>query len=339
MTPRKVENIALKHSALDPLEVEVVSKVAEIYESLEGEYVDQFETSLAAWAGFEWAVVGSSETGAASVMAGALELKPGDEVIVSPAIASWLLSALIHAGIVPVFADFASGQFMVAAEAVEKNLGKRTRGILISFPFGHPEDISAIHTIAQDVGLPLIVEVTESLGSSLGTKSVYRYADIAILSLREEDSALSTGEGGVLFIRDAPTAKKAKSYARFSDLDGMNHGINQKLSEVQCALGLYRLGGLDVQLDNRQRILTDLADRMTRNGIAIKGLADGCKRGKFIVAHKGQSLEAFGAQVRQLTLAVNLPVIRDYPVADCPEAHSMAREWCGVIPIPQEIIL
>ncbi len=310
-------------------EAAIVAKAAAHRRCSKSRHVDRFETELAAWAGFERAVVTSSETGAASVMIGALGLEPGDEIIVSPVIPAWLLFALLHAGLVPVFADFAPGRFTVATDAAEAKLTGRTRALLVALPFGHPEDMSTLHALAKAANVPLIFEISESLGASFRNKPAHSDVDIAVLSLREGHSALSTGEGGALFFRAPSLAEKAKSYARFSDLDGVHLGINQKLSEVQAALGRHRLEMLDATLALRQSRLAELAERVSRSGLVVIEPAVTSKRGTCVVAARTAALSAFGAQARPMSLAIDLPASRGMPV-DCPQARSAARRWCGV---------
>jgi dTDP-4-amino-4,6-dideoxygalactose transaminase len=196
-------------------------------------------------------------------------------------------------------------------------------------PFGHAEDLSDLHKSTLAADLPLILEMTDALGASLLGRTVHKPVDIAILSLREGQSPLSTGEGGALLFRNPLQAAKAKSYARFSDLDGINLGINQKLSEPQAALGIHRLATLQARLDSRQVLLRGIADRLVDAGAEL--IATAGDRGAYVVVRRQSTFRISGIHLAPLTLSFRLPVVRGLE-ARCPEAIRRAHDWCGAVP-------
>ncbi|QDX31011.1 DegT/DnrJ/EryC1/StrS aminotransferase family protein [Dickeya poaceiphila] len=209
--------------------------------------VSAFEAALAEFACFSRCVTTSSETGTVSVMIGALDFQPGDEVIVSPDVSDWVISALLHAGIALALIDYAPDSLRLNLATLRKKVNSRTRAVLISSHFDCRQDFSALHDLCREQHLFSLLEITPLL--TLNPQLPQRCAgfDMAFLSLREGSSAMSTGEGGAIFYRRQDWGTRAKSYSQFSDLDGIHLGVNHKLSGIQCALGQVRLNTLGLQ--------------------------------------------------------------------------------------------
>lgn len=204
--------------------------------------VSQFEQQLAAWTGFTCCVTASTETGAVSVMLGALGLVAGDELIVSADLPDWVLSPLVHAGLqlkVPAW------QQPLNADAVAALFSERTRALFVTPAADEDGLLSTLAAVCRQRQIACI-RLLSTLPAA-ATEPGVQAADIGVFSLKEGASALSTGEGGALLFRCQAWGEKAKSYAQFSDLDGIHTGVNHKLSGVQCALGLVRLRHLTAQ--------------------------------------------------------------------------------------------
>ncbi|WCG83755.1 DegT/DnrJ/EryC1/StrS family aminotransferase [Pectobacterium sp. A5351] len=206
--------------------------------------VARFESELADWAGFAACVGTSSDTGGVSVMLGALDFRPGDEVIVGPDVPAWVTSPLVHAGLIPVAADYEPGTLRVQLAAFEQHFSERTRAVLVSSSFLYRQDIAHVIEMSRARQLVTIVELTASIDTMLDHRQIAEGFDIGLLSLREGDSAISTGEGGAVFFRHREWGRRAKSYSQFSDLDGIHVGVNHKISGIQCAVGRLRLQAL-----------------------------------------------------------------------------------------------
>ncbi|MEQ9918641.1 DegT/DnrJ/EryC1/StrS family aminotransferase [Pectobacterium aroidearum] len=206
--------------------------------------VARFESELADWAGFATCVGTSSDTGGVSVMLGALDFRPGDEVIVGPDVPAWVTSPLVHAGLIPVAADYEPGTLRVQLASFEQHFSERTRAVLVSSSFLYRQDIAHIIGMSRARQLVTIVELTASVDTMLDHRQIAERFDIGLLSLREGDSAISTGEGGAVLFRHREWGRRAKSYSQFSDLDGIHVGVNHKISGIQCAVGRLRLQAL-----------------------------------------------------------------------------------------------
>lgn len=285
-----------------------------------------FEKELAAWTGFAHSVGASSDTGCVSVMLGALGFRSGDEIIVSPDVPPWVIAPLLHAGLTLGVADYEPGTLRVCTASLARQIGSKTRALLVSSPFGFQQDFSALLALGRSKRVVTIIEMTETLGVTVDKRRIYDGFDIGLLSLKEGHSDLSTGEGGALLFRSPQWAQRAKSYSQFSDLDGLNPGVNHKLSGIQCAVGRLRIKALTARIvgyrDSAYRISTYCQQR----GVSLLARPAGRMAGRAVVADKAAA-DAAGIPWREL------PLLTHYlaPLANlAPEAARMAQAWCGM---------
>jgi perosamine synthetase len=310
-------------------EVDLVLAVAGLYHGTEGRFVDGFEAALAQMFDVPAAVVASSDCGAVSVLIGALGLIPGGEVILPATAEPWLIFPWLRAGLQPVFTDFAENVLCPGAPEIEAVVSKRTRIVVASPPWGYPWDLCGLSELTRRLRLPLVVDLSQSFGTDTGMGSPLGMADIGILSLRADQSTISTGEGGALLFAERKLAARAKSYARFSDLDAIQLGINQKMSEPQAALGSGRLAKFSGWLDQQRSRADALEATLIANDVSTyPGLTYGRRNGAFVIARAGAALDALGLKTRHLTLAIDTPAAAN--AAPCPHVRKAARTWQAV---------
>lgn len=186
----------------------------------------RYESDLAEAFAVNEAVAVSSDSATVTVLCGALSLTPGDEVIVSPDVAPWVLGALRQAQITPI------------TDGIHA-MSPRTRAIIyVLHASVTAKDLKALRERAQRRAVPLVLDFGPIVGPA--ARNPAQKTDIALFATGEGMS-LSTGEGGVLLFHDSDLAEAARTYAQFGRLDGIRSGVNHKLSPVQAALGRLRL--------------------------------------------------------------------------------------------------
>ncbi|MBD8555175.1 DegT/DnrJ/EryC1/StrS aminotransferase family protein [Rhizobium sp. CFBP 8762] len=317
---------------LDQIGLQAVVEMSAFYGEIEGEQIDVFEGVLASLTGFERCVATSSESGAISVMIGALGLQPGDRVIVSPALCYRNIFALLHAGIELIYTDFSPTSFLPNLEEIAERLLSSVKAVIVSLPWGYPESLAGLRSLTSANLVPLVLDITNFLGPLMATPRLAADCDVAVLSMAEGRSDLSLGEGGAIFFRDVTLAAKAKSYTRFSDLDGVHLGINQKLSPVQATFGLERLKALPKELSIHQQDLCALSENISTKGIAVlcpSSSLNGIVGGAVVACRAAVANWSGECQFAYLELSNRLPTLRQF-ARDCPNAHATAARWCGV---------
>jgi dTDP-4-amino-4,6-dideoxygalactose transaminase len=233
-----------------------------------GPLVEEFESALEKIAGAPCISV-SSGTAALHCAYAAIGLGPGDEVITPPItfVATQATAALFGATI--VFADVQPDTANIDPQAVEAAITSRTKAIVAVDYAGHPADLDELRAIADRHGIYLIEDAAHSIGSIYKGRPVGSIADITAFSFFPTKN-LTTGEGGAVSSIHPELLEKAKRFSRqglvrnpreFKINDqGPWHqevhafGLNYRLPDILCALGLSQLKRLGESKDKKSAI-------------------------------------------------------------------------------------
>lgn len=220
-----------------------------------GPLVEQFEAEIEKITGSS-AVSVNSGTAALHCAYAAINLEKGDEVITPPItfIATQATAAFFGAKI--VFADVMDDTGNIDPESVEEKITSNTKAIVAVDFAGHPADMHELRKIADKYGLYLLEDASHSLGSVYHGKSVGTLADITTFSFFPTKN-ITTAEGGAICSQDIKLLKSAKRFARQGVIrsiddfklepDGPwhqevhNFGLNYRLPDVLCALGISQI--------------------------------------------------------------------------------------------------
>ena len=232
-----------------------------------GPKVDEFEAALAAAAGTEHAVVVANGTAALHAAMFALEIGPGDEVVVPSLTFAATANAVLYQGGAPVFADVEPGTLLLDPASVASRITSRTRAIAAVDYAGQPCDYAALRELAQSRGLRLVADACHALGATLGDRPVGSLADLSTFSFHPV-KPITTAEGGAITTDDEDLAhrlrlfrnhgittdhrQRAASGSWFYEM--VDLGYNYRLSDLHCALGLAQVRRLDEFTQRRQAI-------------------------------------------------------------------------------------
>jgi len=240
---------------------------------INGPEVARFEEELAAFCGANYALGCSSGTDALLLALMALDLQPGDEVIVPDFtfIATAEMVALL--GGVPVFADVCADTLNIDPRSVESRTSSRTRGIIAVSIFGQCADFDALHEVAQRKGLWLVEDGAQSFGATYHGRYSCTLTDIATTSFFPAKPLGCYGDGGAVFTRDKMLADKVRLLLNHGSQKRYFHervGINGRLDALQAAILRVKLRHFRDEL----RLRGELADCYTdlfkgRPGIAV----------------------------------------------------------------------
>jgi dTDP-4-amino-4,6-dideoxygalactose transaminase len=235
-----------------------------------GPLVEKFEFELEKTVGAKCAVV-SSGTAALHCAFAAIDLKPGDEVITPPItfIATQATAALSGASI--VFADVLDDTANIDPTAVEAAISRKTKAIVAVDYAGHPADLSELRSIADKYGIYLIEDASHSLGSKYKGQPVGSIADLTTFSFFPTKN-ITSGEGGAIASKNQDLLSKAKRFGRqgmvknhdemLLEIDGPWHqevhkfGLNYRLPDVLCALGISQLSRIQEFKKNRAELFS-----------------------------------------------------------------------------------
>ena len=241
-----------------------------------GPLVEEFEAALERVVGAPCISV-SSGTAALHCAYAAIGLAPGDEVITPPItfIATQATAALFGATI--VFADVQTDTANIDPQAVAAAITPRTKAIVAVDYAGHPADLDELRAIADRNGIYLIEDAAHSIGSMYKGRQVGTIADITTFSFFPTKN-MTTGEGGAIASTHPELLERAKSFSRqglvrnpskFKIRDqGPWHqevhefGLNYRLPDILCALGISQLKRLDEFKDKKREIFKNYLIRL-----------------------------------------------------------------------------
>ncbi len=188
----------------------------------------RFEQEFAARMGVKYALAVTSGTAALQCAMAALEIGPGDEVILP----SWTwhscFNAIVLAGALPVCAEI-DESFNLDPEDIERHITPRTKVILAAHLQGNPCHLDRMLEIARKHRLRVLEDCAQSVGASYHGRPVGSVGDIGIYSL-QMNKTITSGEGGAVVSSDPALFERA---ARFHDLGGLRAPHEQALGKAQ----------------------------------------------------------------------------------------------------------
>lgn len=152
----------------------------------------EFECEFAGFAGARYAVALANGTVALDVALKALEVGPGDEVVVTPRTFLASVSSVVTAGAVPVFAELDRDTQNITAETVAAKLSPRTRAVICVHLAGMPCDMDPIMELAREHGLAVIEDCAQAHGARYALQGAFsreyrRYWLLVLLPGQDHD--------------------------------------------------------------------------------------------------------------------------------------------------------
>ena len=215
---------------------------------------------------------------------GAIDINPGDEIILSPWTMSACAASILHWGAIPIFADIESKTFNIDPLSIEKNISKKTKAILAIDIFGHSCNIDRIKQIAQKYNLKIITDSAQAPGSENNGRVTGTIGDIGGFSLNYHKH-IHTGEGGIVVTNNDYYADRirlirnhAESVSKDSDINNYANliGYNFRLGEIESAIGIEQLKKLDILVERKRENAKQLNDNLSNlKGIQTPIVRDG----------------------------------------------------------------
>lgn len=235
----------------------------------QGALTQDFESGFKSYLGARHAIAVTNGTAALHMACMALDLGPGDEVIVPSLTFVATANAVRYTGATPIFADITSDiDLNISPQDIQQRITDRTRAIMVVHYGGYPCDMPRIMEIAKSHGLYVIEDAAHAVGSELENRRMGTWGDIGCFSFFSNKN-LTTGEGGMVVTNHDDIAEKLRLFRSHGmtsltwdrhrghawSYDVVALGYNYRIDEIRAALGLVQLGKLD-QYNARRRFLT-----------------------------------------------------------------------------------
>jgi len=224
-----------------------------------GPRVKEFQEEFAAFVGARHGLCVSNGTVSLEIALRAMEIGPGDEVIVPPYTFVATASSVLSAGATPVFADIDVDNFnCIDPSSVKAAITPRTKAIIPVHMAGCPADMDPIMALAEKQGLFILEDAAQAHGAEYKGRKVGSIGHVASFSFQETKN-LSAGEGGILTTNSAELWEKCWTVHNTGRVPGgawYQHefpGSNHRMTEWQAAILLGQLVRLPEQMETRDR--------------------------------------------------------------------------------------
>jgi dTDP-4-amino-4,6-dideoxygalactose transaminase len=248
---------------------------------VQGPRVAGFEAALAERIGVPHVVALTNCTAALQLGLMAVDVRPGDLVLITAY--SWIstANAVELCGAQPVFVDIDPQTFNMCSAALERRLGelrkvgehaRRLKAVIPVHAFGQMADMDAIGALAKSAGLPVIEDAACAIGATWGGKQAGTLGTLGCFSFHPR-KAITTGEGGAVTCHDVQIANRVRSLRNHGldptapSADFVMPGFNTRMTEMQGAIGVTQLKKLDRIVAARRKLAAKYDALFAKSGI------------------------------------------------------------------------
>jgi len=250
-----------------------------------GEEIQNLEIEVANYFNVKHCVALNSWTSGLIAAVGAIEIEPGDEIIVTPWTMVASATAILHWNAIPVFVDIDHNTFNIDPNKIEGAITSKTKAILYADIFGQSGDIDKIMKIAKRNNLKVISDTAQSPGALYKGKFAGTLADIGGFSLNYHKH-IHCGEGGLVVTNSDHLANRVRLIRNHGEAvlktnnakDLANIiGHNFRLGEIESAIARQQLKKLEKFISTRQKAAERLKKGLkSLNGLKLPFIMNNC---------------------------------------------------------------
>jgi dTDP-4-amino-4,6-dideoxygalactose transaminase len=248
-------------------------EIAEVADSLRsgwvttGPKVKRFEQEFAAYVGAKHAVAVNSCTAALHTSLAALNIGPGDEVILPTLTFCATANVVVHLGATPVIVDV-DQNFQMSAEAVSRAIKPCTKAVIPVHYGGQACSLREIHAIVDAYDIPVIEDAAHAAGAEYEGSKIGSHGRAVCFSFYAIKN-MTTGEGGMITTNDDNLAQRLRllslhgmsrdAWKRYTEAGSwyyeiLEPGYKYNMTDIQASLGIHQLRRLDGFTRRRQQI-------------------------------------------------------------------------------------
>lgn len=244
-----------------------------------GQVTEQFEEQFARLVGARHAIAVTNGTASLHLACRALEIGPGDEVIVPSLTFVATSNAILYVGATPIFVDIdGEDNLNISAKTIESAITPRTRAIMVMHYGGYPCDMPAIVELAQRHNLYIIEDAAHAPGAEINGRKMGTWGHIASFSFFPNKN-MTTAEGGMLTTDDDKFAQKIRTLRSHGmttltwdrhrghawSYDVVDLGYNYRIDELRSAIGCEQLKKLENNNARRNKLTSYYRDLLAEH--------------------------------------------------------------------------
>ena len=236
-----------------------------------GEQVAQFEAEVAKYIGVNHAIGVNSGSAALNLALQALNIGPGDEVIVPANTYIATIFAVSHCGATPVFVDH-DAYYNIDPDLVEKAITPKTKAVIPVHLYGQPCNMNRILDIAKLNNIFVVEDCAQAFGAEYYGKKVGSMGDLAAVSFYPGKNLGAYGDGGIVLTNNKEINDKLQMLRNDGQVEKYKHeivGWNERLDSIQAAILSVKLKYIDEWNQKRAWIAETYTDLIQENELPI----------------------------------------------------------------------
>ncbi len=256
--------ITLSRPQIGPEEIAAVVEVLESGMLASGARVREFESAFAVASGAAEAVAVGSGTAALHVGLMAMGVGPGDEVIVPSFTFAASANSVMMVGATPVFVDIDRDDYTIHASAIEPMINERTRAIMPVHLYGQMSPMGDMVALAEAAGVDILEDAAQAHLAETDGLRAGSAGKVGAFSFYPTKN-MTTGEGGMITTSDPELAERARWLRNQGMSERYVHriiGINERMTEIEAAIGLVQLQRLPAWTGRRREIAAIYRERL-----------------------------------------------------------------------------
>ena len=303
-----------------------------------GAELDAFEAEFAEYCETEFAVGVSSGTEALALALRALDIGPGDEVIVPTNSFVASAEAVTLVGAVPRLVDVDPASHLITAELVGQALGPRTRAVIAVHLFGSVVDLEPIRAVTREAGVALIEDTAQAHGARYRGRRVGTFGELGCFSFYPTKNLGGWGDGGAVVTADEELADRVRLLRSHGERPRYMHsvpGTTARLDALQAAILRVKLRRLDRWNDERRRAGAKLRAALAGTAVELPSRAfEGADHVYHLFVVRSDERDSLRAELerRGISSAVHYPV----PIHRT-EAYGFLGLRAGSLPVAERL--
>ena len=293
MSPKNTQNVPLFDIRISAAEKRAVVETLSGGWLTTGPTCAKLERAICDLTGVKHACAVSSATAGLHLALQALNIGPGDEVVVPGFTFSATAAAVLYAGGAPVFADIDPETYNITAESVERALTRKTKAVIAVDYAGMPCNYVELERFCRRRMLKLICDAAHSLGAVHERKPVGRYGSATVFSFYATKN-ITAGEGGMVVTGSGALAERIRRLSLHGitkstvarnrpgqwryDIPELGHKYN--LSDINASLALAQLKRFEERMIRRRRLAQFYNKKLARFADYLSTPPDGGDNGR-----------------------------------------------------------
>jgi len=283
-----------------------------------GARVERLEQEFARYKGAPYAVAVSSGTAAIHLALVALGIGAGDEVIAPAMTFCSAIHSIVHTGAKPVLVDCRRDTFNIDPDLVERQIGPRTKAIMVVHMCGRCCEMDPILEIAHRRGLRVIEDCAHAIESTSQGRPAGLMGDVGCFSFYATKN-ITTADGGMIVTRDPELFQRAKvlslhgmtadAWSRYigapSGYEIVEAGFKYNMTDMEAALGLPQLAKIEEHWRQRERVWLQYGERLQGLPLQLPVRSEADSRHAYHLYTPLLALEEIGATREKIIAALD----------------------------------